>query len=270
VKALTFLSDEEKESPLFQPLPRYRPEEWVSDVELLANNRWIARVQRILQDRRHEYLPRQTDDETQNPLPTCKLLTKPSSPDLNPNISYHSNSQSAVHRTLRISEIRELKITLASADTLLSAWTVCLAWQDTVRYIIELDPARLYVSHPCPPLNYRDHVDPAFQWLVPSDEELARLEDDLADAQRLVDDMPSTRFEIVPRYFPARLTESLNLRQEVSARSKRFDWAQEEYSIRHCAIKARNALVEGRDFSLHLPDPGRFPPAGMPWPVHSP
>ena len=96
---------------------------------------------------------------------------------------------------------------MACADTLLSSWTVCLPWQDTVKYIIEVDHQRFYISHPCLSVDYMGDIDPALQWLIPSAKELATFDDDLANAQRVLDDMPSTRFEMAFHYFPVRLTQ---------------------------------------------------------------
>jgi hypothetical protein len=253
VKALAFLSDEQKQSPLFQPLPRYRSEEWLSDAELLANNRWIDQIRRMFEDRKNEYLPRRIHDERQTPPPTCKPPTRTLLSGLNPNVSCHPNSQCAVHRALRIAEIRELILTLASANIRLSAWRVCSVWQDTVRYIVGVDHQSFNVSYPCPPVDWRGDIDPGLQWLIPSAEELAKFGSDLADAQRMVDDMPSTRFKMVPRYFSARLTQALNLREEICARSKVFDWFQLDYHYYGKAFMARNALAEGRDVNPYLP-----------------
>jgi hypothetical protein len=263
VKALTFLSEEQKQSPLFQPWPRYRSEEWLSDAELLANNRWVDRIRRILEDRKKEYLPRLMHNETENKLPINRSPTSLVPPELNPNISCHPNSQSAVHRGLRIPEVRELILTLASPDTLLSAWTVCSAWQDTARYVFEVDHQHFYASYPCPPVDCRGDIDPGLQWLIPSAEELAKFDSDLADAQPMVDDMPATRFEMAPPYFSARLTEALKLSEDISTRFKTFDWFQQDYHYNGKALMARNALAEGRDVNPYLPTRAILPLLGI-------
>jgi hypothetical protein len=150
-----------------------------------------------------------------------------------------------------------------------AAWTVCSAWQDTLRYIVEADHQRFYVLHPCPPVDCRTEAGTGLRWIITSAEELATFDENLADAQRMVDDMPSTRFEMASRYFCARLTQASNLREEVSAHCKLFDWYLQEYHLYSKAIMTRNALAEGRDSSPYLLNRALFPLIGVP-PTHSP
>jgi hypothetical protein len=85
----------------------------------------------------------------------------------------------------------------------------------------------------------------------------------------MVDDMPSTSFEMVPRYFSARLTQALNLREEICARSKVFDLFRLDYHYYAKALMARNALAEDRDINPYISTRAMLPLVRMSL-THSP
>jgi hypothetical protein len=77
------------------------------------------------------------------------------------------------HRALQIFELLDNIIGYVIPASQYSAWHISSVWRRSVEYVLN---SHYYVPYPCPPVEFRQHIDPKLECLQPLETQLARNE----------------------------------------------------------------------------------------------
>jgi hypothetical protein len=103
-----------------------------------------------------------------------------------------------------------------------------------------------HAHRPCGPVQFGDPVDSSLNWNQPGAEEISNFERQLADAKQMLHDLPDQHTELVPVYFPARLTQATNLAQSTSNDFQIFEAYQENLIGNGAALLLRERRRAGQ------------------------
>ncbi|KAF2117056.1 hypothetical protein BDV96DRAFT_598001 [Lophiotrema nucula] len=197
----------------WKPLNRYRPDEWYTEIELFLNELWKARVVETIDTR---------IDSFSSPI-RCK------SPRVGSN--HTTASESATARALNVMELLEAILIAAGPQAQLDAYNVCHRWRDAAIYTIrsQVKFARLCEEYPSSAIGY-------------DAQEMIAFEDALVLAHQ---DVRNPAAPDYPLYFPARLTQSCDLSQEMWETFHEFDDLQRQAIADGGSCQARRCRNAG-------------------------